>query len=217
MKFYTNIFEQVISTENLFLSWNEFKKGKLKKKDVLEFEWNLEKNIFELHRNLKYHTYKHDVYYSFLITDPKLREIHKATVVDRVLHHAIFRILNPIFEPTFISNSFSCRIGKGNHKGVNCLAKKIRQVSRNNTRTCYILKCDVKKFFDSVDHKILLALLKRKISDPDTMWLLEEIIQSFEKQSICGANREREREREREQFLPAAGISFRSICRFANW
>ncbi|MFA4995528.1 MAG: reverse transcriptase/maturase family protein [Patescibacteria group bacterium] len=181
MKFYTNIFEQIISLDNLFLAWDEFKKGKLKKKDVLEFEWNLEENTLELHRNLKYHTYKHGVYYSFFITDPKLREIHKATVVDRVLHHAIFRVFNPIFEPTFISSSFSCRISKGNHKGVDCLAKFIRQVSKNNTGPCYVLKCDIKKFFDSIDHEILLNIIQKRISDQNTMRLLSGIIGSYSK------------------------------------
>ena len=200
MKFYTNIFEQIISLENLFSAWDEFKKDKIRKKDVLAFEWNLEENIIELHRNLKYHTYKHDVYTSFTITDPKQRKIHKAIVRDRILHHAIFRVINPLFEPTFTAHSFSCRIGKGSHKGIDALAKMIRQASKNNSRTCYILKCDIKKFFHSVDHKILLTLIKRKISDPDALLLMEEIIRSFDKQSICGANRERERER--EQFLP---------------
>src|SRR3990167_4722798 len=103
MKFYTNIFNKIISLENLFLAWDEFKKDKSKKKDVLEFEWNLEPNLFRLYRDLKYHRYKHSVYTSFIICDPKQRKIHKATVRDRVLHHAVFRVLNPLFEPSFIS------------------------------------------------------------------------------------------------------------------
>ena len=94
MKFYTNIFDKIISLENLFIAWEEFKVDKKSKKDVLEFEWHLEPNILKLHRDLKYHRYKHGVYTSFAICDPKQRKIHKATVGDRVLHHAIFRILN---------------------------------------------------------------------------------------------------------------------------
>jgi len=179
MKFYSNIFQQIISLENLFLAWEEFKGDKQKKKDVLAFEWKLEENILELHRNLKYHTYKHDVYTAFTITDPKQRRIHKATVRDRVLHHAIFRILNPLFEPTFIANSFSCRIGKGSHKGIGALSNMLSSVSQNNRRTCYALKCDIKKFFDSVDHKILLDIIKRRIKDDEFHWLIEEIVNSF--------------------------------------
>ena len=188
MKFYTNIFEKIISLENLFLAWDKFKKDKIKKKDVLEFEWKLEENIFKLHRDLKYHRYQHGAYSSFYIQDPKLRKIHKATVRDRVLHHALFRILYPIFESSFIFHSFSCQIGKGTHKGLNALAKILGKVSKNNKIPCFVLKCDIKKFFDSVDHKILFSLVKQKISDREVLDLIWKIISSF--------NTEIQRERE---------------------
>ena len=161
------------------MSWEKFKKGKRDKKDVAKFEFNLETNIFKLHRDLKEKKFKHGSYFGFYIRDPKVRHIHKATVRDRIIHHAVFRILNPIFEPTFIPNSFSCRIGKGNHKGVYVLEHMARKVSKNYTGICYALKCDIKKFFDSVDHTILLDLLEKKIKDGDTMWLLREIVNSF--------------------------------------
>ena len=109
MKTYKNLFNDIISTENLFSAWDKFKNGKRNKKDVRLFEWNLEENIFRLYRDLKNKTYKHGAYHSFNISDPKPRNIHKAQVRDRILHHAVFRILNPIFEPGFISASFSCR------------------------------------------------------------------------------------------------------------
>ncbi|MCX6809710.1 MAG: reverse transcriptase domain-containing protein [Candidatus Berkelbacteria bacterium] len=179
MKIYTDLFEKIISLENLFTGFDEFKRDKQNKKDVLKFEWNLESNIVELHRELKYHNYKHGVYTKFIICDPKPRIIHKATVRDRVLHHAIFSVLNPLFEPCFISHSFSCRVGKGTHKGVETLTKILRQVSQNGTRPCFALKCDVKKFFASVDHSILLGIIKRKIKDDEAIWLLWEIIESF--------------------------------------
>jgi len=146
---------------------------------VGEFEQNVEQHIFRLHRQLRDKTYKHGPYYGFWIRDPKLRRIHKAIVKDRVLHHAIFTVLNPIFEPTFIPTSFSCRIGKGTHKGVEKLAEMLRAESANNTKPCYALKCDVRKFFDSVNHEILVGILQRKIKDADAMWLLKGIIDSF--------------------------------------
>jgi RNA-directed DNA polymerase len=179
MIIFKDLYKLIISPENLFLSWEKFKKGKRSKTDVAKFEFNLEKEIFKLHRELIDKTYKHENYHSFYICDPKVRHIHKATVRDRVLHHAIFRILNPIFEKTFIPNSFSCRIGKGNHKGVYVLEKMIRKVSKNYTTNCFALKCDIKKFFDSVDHEILLGLLSKKIRDQEVMLLLKEIIGSF--------------------------------------
>lgn len=179
MKIYTDIFEQITSLENLFLSWDKFKKDKQKKKDVLAFEWNLESNILNLYRDLKYHRYRHGVYTSFYIHDPKQRKIHKAIVRDRVLHHAVFRILNPIFEPAFISHSFSCRIGKGTHKGINALKKMLVKVSNDGRRPCFALKCDIKKFFGSVDHGILFGIVKKQIKDAKALWLIEEIISSF--------------------------------------
>jgi retron-type reverse transcriptase len=179
MKVYKNFFEKIICLENLFSAWDNFKSGKMKKPDVLKFEWELEKNIFQIYRDLKNKKYKHSPYFSFNICDPKPRNIHKAVVRDRVVHHAIFNVLNPIFEASFIANSFSCRIGKGTHKGVNTLSRVIRKTSKNFTQPCFILKCDIRKFFDSVDHKILIKILERKIKDKDAIWLLKEIVGSF--------------------------------------
>lgn len=177
---YKRIFENMTSAEHLFAAWDIFKSEKRNKEDVMDFEQKVEQHIFQLHRDLKNKTYKHGRYTGFYITDPKRRHIHKATVRDRVLHHAIFKTLNPIFEPGFIADSFSCRIGKGTHKGVERLAHMLRAVSRNDTRRCYALKCDVRKFFDSVDHEILLKMLAQRIKDPEAMWLMREIVGSFE-------------------------------------
>ncbi|HXK32184.1 MAG: hypothetical protein A2Z68_02695 [Candidatus Nealsonbacteria bacterium RBG_13_38_11] len=179
MKIYKNIFEKIISLENLFSAWDKFKSDKQKKRDVQQFEWRLEENIFKLHRNLKYKRYKHGKYASFYIQDPKQRHIHKAAVRDRVLHHAVFTALNPIFEPTFISNSLSCRIGKGTHKGIDILDKTLRQISSNSFKPCFALKCDIKKFFGTVDHSILLNIIRKRIKDSDAIWLLGEIVESF--------------------------------------
>ena len=165
--------------ENLVMAWEEFKRDKSKKLDVLSFEFALEQNLFLLQRELKSKQYQHGPYTSFYIRDPKVRHIHKATVRDCVLHHAVFRALNPIFESTFIPNSFSCRIGKGAHKGVLALETMIRQESRNYTARCVVLKCDVRKFFDTIDHEILLEIIKKRILDPDTRWLIDQIVGSF--------------------------------------
>ena len=175
------------------MSWEEFSKGKRSKVDVQEFERDLEQNIFGLSRELLDETYKHGEYSGFYITDPKRRHIHKATVRDRVLHHALFNILNPVFEPTFIETSYSCRIGKGNHKGVEVVDRMLRKVSKNNTIVCYALKCDVQKFFDNVDHQTLISILGKRIKDGETMNLLQSLITSYQAEP-----RTRERERERE-------------------
>jgi len=192
MKIYKNVFEKIISPENLFSAWDNFKVGKIKKKDVQEFEWKLEQNIFQLHRELGRCTYRHGSYASFYIRDPKQRHIHKAEVRDRILHHAVFSIFNPIFEPTFISCSFSCRIDKGNHRGVSALENFIRRTNKNYSQPCFVLKCDIKKFFDSVNHSILLGIIKKRVKDKKAIWLLREIIDSYR----TAFQRERERERE---------------------
>ncbi len=179
MKTANDIYNEIISPQNLFSAWDEFKKGKRKKKDVQKFEWKLEENIFQLCRDLKSKKYKHGPYTSFHIQDPKQRHIHKATVRDRILHHAIFKVVNRIFEPTFISHSFSCRIGKGTHGGINNISFMLRKISGNGFKPCFALKCDIKKFFDSVDHNILIGIIQKRIKDKNTLWLLEEIIESF--------------------------------------
>ena len=210
MKIYCDLFERIISPENLFEAWATFKSDKRSKADVREFEWNLEKNIFQLHRDLKNTTYRHGHYYGFYIRDPKQRHIHKADVRDRVLHHAIFSIINPIFEETFIPTSFSCRIGFGTHKGVDALERKARSVAKNGTNDCLVLKCDVRKFFDSVDHEILASILEKRIKDEKTTWLLRSIIESYDSTPV--------RERERETAAPRKGIPIGNLTSqlFAN-
>lgn len=173
------IFEEIVSLENLFSAWREFSHGKMKKIDVLEFKMNLEENLFQLYRELAGKTWRHSNYISFNVCDPKLRRIHKANVRDRVLHHAVFRILYPIFDKSFIFDSYSCRVGKGTHRAVAQLEKFCRKLSRNNSRNIFALKCDVRKFFDSVDQDILLDFIKRKIEDEDAIWLIERIIGSY--------------------------------------
>ena len=164
----------------MLLSWKEFKKGKTKKLDVKNFKKDLVKNLLNLHYELISKTYLHSTYHSFYIQDPKLRYIHKATVKDRVLHHAIFRMLYSIFDKTFIFDSYSCRIGKGTHRAVNQLNQFARKVSQNYTKPCFVLKCDIRKFFDSIDHTILMSLVKRSICDEDVIWLIGKIIESYD-------------------------------------
>ncbi len=189
MRVYKKLFDKIVSAENLFLAWDEFKRGKGRKTDVATFELKLEQNIFNLRRDLLGRNYRHGSYSGFYIRDPKLRHIHKASVRDRVLHHGMFRVLSPVFDPTFIPTSFSCRLGKGNHKGTRALAEMLRAESRNNTRACWALKCDVRKYFDSVDHDILLEILGRRIKDKDAMWLLREIVGSYPSANAGGGSK----------------------------
>ena len=165
----------------MFLAWREFSKGKRNKKDVQDFEFNLENNLFHIHQELRSKAYQHSHYITFNVCDPKLRKIHKATVGDRILHHAIFRILYSVFDKSFIFDSYSCRVNKGTHRAVNRLEKFCGKASKNNSKNIFALKCDIKKFFDSVDQEILLELIREKIQDKNAIWLIEKIIRSFPK------------------------------------
>src|SRR3989338_10700362 len=111
-------YQDIISVKNLCEAWREFVRGKKLKKDVAEFSLNLSRNIFKLHDDLRTKTYKHGPYEAFSISDPKPRSIHKATVRDRLLHHAIHRVLYPHFDRKFIADSYSCRVNKGTHKSM---------------------------------------------------------------------------------------------------
>ncbi len=172
-------YDNLILIENLFQAWEEFKKGKLKKKDVQEFHRNLEDNLFDLHIKLKNKTYRHGLYQDFYVNDPKRRHIHKASVSDRIVHHLLYKYLYSIFDKTFIYDSYSCRLNKGTHKAVKRLEQFTRAISKNYSGQCWALKCDIKKFFASVDHKILKNLIEKKIKDENILWLLTEIIESF--------------------------------------
>jgi len=176
---FTHSFDEISSLENLFTAWQEFYCGKSSKKDVQQFAVNLIDNIVSLHEDLANKSYKHGGYENFAISDPKPRQIHKAQVRDRVLHHAIYRVLYPAFDKVFVADSFSCRIDKGTHRAMNRFGSMAGKVSKNHTRTCWVLKCDIKKFFASIDHKVLLKILEERIVDKDIIWLLRNVIESF--------------------------------------
>ncbi|MDP3901843.1 MAG: reverse transcriptase domain-containing protein [bacterium] len=172
-------FEDIISVDNLLSAWQEFIRGKRNKYDVQEFSLCLMDNIFNLHEELAHHTYCHGPYQFFNISDPKPRNIHKATMRDRLLHRAIYRILYPLFDKTFMADSYSCRKNKGTHKALDRFRYFAGRASHNHTRTCFVLKCDIKKFFANIDQDILIRILGRHIGDFEILALIKEIISSF--------------------------------------
>ncbi len=163
MKQLTHTFEDIISLDNLLLAWQEFIVDKKKKPDVQEFAYNLMDNLAFLHEELKNGIYHHSGYTQFTITDPKHRLIHKTCVRDRILNHALHRILYPYFSKIFVVDSFSCQLGKGTHRALNRFRDFSRKASRNNTRTVWVLKGDIRKFFATIDQEILLEILAKYI------------------------------------------------------
>lgn len=150
------------------------------KEDVLAFSEHFEEHLLRLHADLVGGRYKHGPYTHFLIQDPKLRHIAKASVRDRVLHHAICRVITPSFDKAFVFDAYSSRKTKGVHKAIERFDLLAKRLSRNNTQTVWMLKCDIRKFFESVGHERLLELCSKRIHDDRVMALLRNILDSFE-------------------------------------
>lgn len=181
IEFQNNIlpYEKIFSFQYLFSAWREFQKGKKDKKDVAEFASNLIHNLSVIENDILSGKYRHGGYFYFKISDSKPRDIHKASVRDRIVHHALYRALYPYFDKYFIYDSYSCRLNKGTHRAIFRFEKFIRKASRNNIKTVWALKCDIKKCFASVDQEILKSILKKHIICSRTMSIVESIIDSF--------------------------------------
>ncbi len=171
MKTYKNLYPQICAFENLFLAFRAAAKGKRGKPDVAAFERDLEPNLFRLQEELLAQTYRPGPYTHFPIRDPKPRIISAADFADRVVHHALVRIIEPIWEARFTRDSYACRKGKGTHAALD----RCQQFAR---RYHYVLQCDLVHFFPFVDLITLRQILARLIADGRTMWLIDQIIES---------------------------------------
>lgn len=161
----------------MFSAWQVFRRGKTRKRDVMDFEMHLEDNIFALYEEVKNDAYTHSSYTHFQIFDNKKRDIFKAEVRDRIMHQIIYDYLLSIFEPAFISDSYASRKEKGQYRAVNTFRYFIKLASAKH-RECYVLKCDVRKYFDNVDHRTLLHLIKEKVTCERILKIIQEIISS---------------------------------------
>ena len=194
MKSHKNLYENIFSLENLFLAYKKARKGKTLKNYVIEFEKDLNKNLIDLHNELKNQAYKPKPLETFVLRDPKTRTISKSDFRDRIVHHAIVNILNPIFEKIFIYDSCANRIGKGNLFALKRFDVFKRKVSRNgkiisnkfndeNYVSGYCLKCDIKHYFQEVNHEVLVNIISRKIKDEKFIWLIKQILNNYSNNS----------------------------------
>lgn len=174
-------FEEIFSYRSLMKGWLSFRIGKKKKSDVADFSVCLSQNLFRLRDEILNCDYKHGMYKFFQIREPKLRDIHKATVRDRVVHHAIYQALYPYFDKFFIYDSYSCRINKGTHRALNRFNYFARKEGLNNTKTVWVLKGDIKKCFASIDHTILKVIIGKHISCSNILFVIHTVIDSFAK------------------------------------
>jgi len=186
MKTHQDLYSFLCSMGNLTLAWRNARKGKSRKKDVVEFERNLEKNLLALHTELTSKTYMPRPLVAFVVRDPKTRKIAKSDIRDRIVHHALINIIGPIFERMFIYDSCANRKGKGTLFALWRFYYYLRKVTLNRTREAYCLKADVKKYFENVNHLTLINIIRKKIADENTLELIQKINANF------GMKRERE-------------------------
>jgi len=171
-KRYGNLYEKVYNFQNLILASALARRGKRKKIDVCNFEYNLEENIIDIQDKLKNENYKFSDYEMFLIKEPKERLISKAIYKDRVVHHALCNVIEPILDKAMIYDSYACRTDKGTHKAI----KRAHYFLRQNK---WVLKIDIKKYFFTIDHKILFNLIKTKIKDNRLLYLISKLLYSY--------------------------------------
>ena len=171
MKSYKHLYEQVCDWDNLYLAYRKARKGKRSRPPAATFEFDLEANLVMLQQELEAKTFRPGAYASFYIHEPKRRLISAAPFRDRVVHHALCNVIEPLFERSFIFDSYANRVGKGTHAALD----RCQEYAR---RYRYVLQCDVKQFFPSLDLAILRETLARKLADPDVLWLIDSILAS---------------------------------------
>ena len=154
------------------------RRGKTKKHYIINFEAKLEENLDKLHKELTNKTYKPHLLKVFIVKDPKTRRISKSRFRDRVVHHALINIIGRLFEKSFIYDSHANQKGKGTLRAIQRFNKFKRKVSKNNTKGCYVLKADIKHYFDEVNHDILLGILKNKVIDKRIINLIIKILKN---------------------------------------
>ncbi len=194
-----DLFSEIYSYKNLENAFRKARKSKTKKPYVIEFEKDLKNNLLRLRDELIFHYYQPKLLETFIIRDPKTRKISKSDFRDRIVHHALVNILEPIFDKTFIYDNFANRINKGAFNAIARFDVFKRKASKNNSRRCFALKADIKHYFQTVDHEILLKIIRRKIKDSKVIWLIKKILGNYE--------RERERERETRNVECLSAIS----------
>ena len=189
MKSCNNIYNEIILKENLVSAYKKARKGKSKKEYTQEFRKNFKTNISKLSLELISHIYNPKPLKTFIVRDPKTRRISKSDFRDRIVHHALVNIIEPIFDKSFIHDSYANRKCKGTLKALQRFDQFKRKVSRNgeingwfnnNQVKGYCLKADIKHYFQTVNHDILLVLIKKKIQCQRTIWLINKILSNYE-------------------------------------
>ena len=172
-RFYRHLYHQVTAWDNLLLAWRKARKGKRGQPPAARFEQNVGERLLVLQQELSAKTYRPGPYVNFTIHEPKKRLISAAPFRDRVVHHALCNVIEPLFERRFIHDSYANRVGKGAHKALD----RAQSFARGHA---YVLTCDIRQFFPAIDHAILLETIQQVVVDPDVLWLCRTILHSGE-------------------------------------
>jgi retron-type reverse transcriptase len=171
-KTFKHLYPEITSFGNLYLAFQQARRhGKRKQPEVATFELDADQEVLRLQAELRDKTYRPGAYHHFYIYERKRRKISAAPFRDRVVHHALCRVIEPVFEPRMIADSYACRKGKGTHRAI----ERAQEFARQRR---YVLQCDIQQCFPSIDHAILRGLLARYIADDDVLWLIDQILAS---------------------------------------
>lgn len=184
VKTYNNLYPLIYDFENLYRAYLKARRNKRYQQEVLTFTVNLGENLLQIQNELIWKTYRTGPYRFFYVHDPKTRLVAALPFKDRVVQHALCNIIEPIFESRFIYDSYACRVGKGTHAGADRVTQFLRIAQRKWERV-YCLKGDIAQCFPSINHAILKAIIRKRITCPDTLWLIDEIIDSGGDGSDC--------------------------------
>ncbi len=194
-----DLYAQICNFDNLMEAWINAKKGKTKRRYVKRFQRDLRQNLLKLQEELINQIYQPNPLKTFILRDPKTRKISKSAFRDRVVYHAICKIIIPLFQKGFIYDCHANIVGRGTLKAIERFDIFKRKVSRNNTRKCYVLKADIKHYFEEINHEILVNILRRKINDERLINLIWKILRGS---TSLNANR---------------GGGGRTTSRYASW
>lgn len=176
-KTYNGLYEKIYDFEALHNAYRRARAGKRDRFEVQQFELDLEGNLIQLQNELIWSSYQTGEYRTFSVYEPKERQVAALPFRDRVVQHALVAVIEPIWERRFIADSYACRPGRGTHRGADRAQAMLRQVKRDQGRV-YVFKADISKYFASINHNVLRALLRRRIACRRTLALLDQIIES---------------------------------------
>ena len=176
-KTYNNLYPMIYDFQNIYDAWNKAKSKKRYKPEILHFSHDLEGNLIQIQNDLIWKTYKPGSYRDFYVYEPKKRLVSAPPFRDRIVHHALCNVIEPLFDKKMIYDSYACRDGKGTHRAADRTQQYLREAT-TKWDNVYCLKCDIKKYFPSIPHDVLKRIYRRTIYCRDTLWLLDTIIDS---------------------------------------